>query len=40
MVGTGEWSDLYTFLIVEKPTAPLDLRYITFDDTLVTLEWT
>lgn len=39
LVGDGLFSDQYTFLIVEKPSAPLNLRVISFDDTFVQMSW-
>ena len=39
LVGDGPWSDLYTFLIVEKPSKPLDLKITGFDKTYVALMW-
>lgn len=39
LVGDGDWSDYYTFLMVEKPSQPLNLRVLSFDDTLVSLAW-
>jgi hypothetical protein len=39
LVGDGAWSSQYTFLIVEKPSAPLDLRVVSFDDTMVSIAW-
>jgi len=39
LVGDGPWSDQYTFLIVEKPSQPLDLTVVAFDDSVVSLSW-
>jgi hypothetical protein len=39
LVGTGIWSDQYTFLVVDKPTSPLDLRCLEFDDKMTVLKW-
>ena len=39
LVGDGEWSNQYTFLIVQKPSQPLDLTVVSFDDTIVSLSW-
>jgi hypothetical protein len=34
-----KWSDQYTFLIVDEPTAPLNLIVTGFDNTYVSLIW-
>lgn len=39
MVGDGPWSDLYQFLIVDKPSEPLNLQLISYDNTYVSFSW-
>ena len=39
MVGDGPWSNLYQFLIVDKPSEPLNLEVISFDNTFVSFKW-
>ena len=39
LVGDGPWSDLYQFLIVDKPSSPLNLMLISFDNTEVSFSW-
>jgi len=39
LVGDGPWSDQYTFLMVDRPSQPLNLRVLKFDDTYVSLAW-
>jgi hypothetical protein len=39
LVGDGPWSDQYTFIMVDKPSEPLNLRVILFDDTQVKIAW-
>jgi hypothetical protein len=40
MVGDSEWSErMFKFLIVDKPSPPLDLRGIAFDASFVSFEW-
>lgn len=39
LVGDGDWSDQYTFLIVDKPSQPLNLRTVHVDKTLVSIAW-
>ena len=39
LVGEGVWSDQYTFLMVDTPSQPLNLRVTGFDDSYVSLAW-
>jgi hypothetical protein len=39
LVGDGEYSSLFYFLIVSAPSAPLNLRMTTYDDTFVSCAW-
>lgn len=39
LVGDGPWSDQYTFLMVNVPSQPLNLRVLKFDDTYVSFAW-
>ena len=39
LVGDGACSDQYTFLMAEKPSPPLNLRVLSFDDTYVSIAW-
>jgi len=39
LVGDGPWSDQFTFLIVEKPSSPLNPSLTDFDNTFVSLAW-
>ena len=39
LVGDGQWSNLYQFLIVDKPSAPLNPKIDSFDNTYVTISW-
>jgi hypothetical protein len=38
-VGDGPWSSIYSFLIVDKPSAPLLLELISFDNTQVSFSF-
>lgn len=33
------WSDQFSFLIVDKPTPPINNSLVSFDNTYVTLAW-
>ena len=39
LVGDGPWSNLYLFLIVDKPSEPLNLVVNSYDNTYVTFSW-
>lgn len=39
IVGDGPYSNIFTFLIVEKPSSPLNLQIDSFDNTFVTVSW-
>lgn len=34
-----EWSDQYSFLIVDEPTPPINTALVSFDNTFVSLSW-
>jgi len=33
------WSDQFSFLIVDKPTPPINTSLVSFDNTFVTMSW-
>ncbi len=39
VVGDGPWSSIYQFLIVDKPSEPLNPKIEEFENTYVTLSW-
>jgi hypothetical protein len=39
LVGDGPWSDQFSFLMADKPSAPLNLRLLSFDDSYVSIAW-
>jgi hypothetical protein len=38
-VGDSLFSDIYSFLIVEKPSPPINARIDSYSNTFVTIEW-
>jgi len=39
LVGDGVWSSEFRFLIVDKPSPPLNVVNTGYDDTFVSLSW-
>lgn len=39
LVGDSQWSDQYSFLIVDEPTPPLNTAMVGYDNTFVSMTW-